>query len=206
MCIPNWGDVTESLSCVQEGVLSDMQGIPFSFTAAACRSPLTCTGRVHVGSYHKAAKLLQAPPISVCCFPQESLSRAKHEAGSWVWWHRPRSSKQYVESASDTGERRRQCKSFLKRSLTGLFAVTSGWWKDCSLLHSQVLSEEPELFSAAFHDRAVASKWCDSFTCWLLKEENKQDSDFLPCPLPWGTLSGPTWNHLSPLPTRAEIT
>lgn len=39
--------------------------------------PLACTGSVHVGNYHKADKLLQAPTISMCCLPQESLYRAK---------------------------------------------------------------------------------------------------------------------------------
>lgn len=81
-CITNWTDVTESLSCVQEGVLNDMQGI----TTAACRRSFNMHRSVPVGNYHKAAKLLQAPTISVCCLPQESQTELKHEFGRWAWW------------------------------------------------------------------------------------------------------------------------
>lgn len=85
---------------------------------------LASTGRVHLGNYHKAAKLLPAPTISVCCLPQESLHRAKTRGWKLGMVTQERE-QQLVESVSDRGGRRK-CKSFPKKSLTGLFVVSSG--------------------------------------------------------------------------------
>lgn len=192
---------------VQEGVLSDTQGITFSFTAAACRRAFNMHRSVHVGNYHKAAKLLQAPTISVCCLPQESLSTAKPRG--WELGMMAQTREQQTECV--------ECKWYRgKGKPVQIFSAEVTHWAFCSLLRVMDRLQFVPQPGALWGTWVVFScfSWLSSGfkvmwflqTWWLLKEENKQGSDFLPCPLPWGTLSGPTWNHLSPLPTRAEIT
>lgn len=157
---------------------------------------LTCTESVHVGNYHKAAKLLQAPTISVCCLPQESLCRAKTRG-----W----------KGGTMTQVREQQnaeCKWYgVKEKPMQIFSEEVTYWAFCSLLRVmerlQFVPQPGALWGAwvvfscfSWPGSGFKVMWFLQ-TCWLPKEENKQSSDFLPCPLPGGILSSPTWNHLS---------
>lgn len=168
--------------------------------------PLTRTGSVHAGNYHKAATLLQAATISVCCLPQERLYRAKTRA--WKVGVMAQAREQQTVCV--------ECKWYGgKEKPMQIFSEEVTYWAFCSLLRvmeRQKSVPQPGALWGAWVFSCFS--WLGSGfkvmwflqTCWLPKEENKQGIDFLPCPLPWGTLSGPTWNHLSPLPSRAEIT
>lgn len=110
---------------------------------------------------------------------------------------------QCVRGVSDTGGEEKPMQIFAEKVAYQAFCSLL-WVREGLQLVPQpgALWGSRVMFSAAFHDRAVASRRCDSFR--LVEKENKQDGDLLPCPLPWSRLGSPgpsphqSTNHLTP--------